>query len=554
MAYMNSPFSSLVDALRRWAWLLTLGLLLGVAVAFIANRLTPPVYKTTVTLLVNVTSGGEVDDLSSGRVNARGRLVFKNGDQGEMADLRLIDQRIPTYAQMLVLPVIVTAALDELGLNYSVDSVPAEISVNLVKNTQLLELRINSTDAQLAVDLARQLPSAFNQHYAAQQTAHYKEIQASLAQEISLVQVQLAQTQTQIATLSEPPNLARAAELAHLQSEQTELSQSLTGLTLANTRLQVSLTQVDQTLIVVEPAIRPRATRSSLWRDLLLGSLIGLSAAVGLASLIGLMDDRVRSAVQLEHAVQLPVLGTIGRWPANTPDLIAWRVPRAPEVEALRALRTNLRFASVDYPLRTLLITSDGPGQGKSAIAANLAVVMAQAGLRVALVDADLRRPTLHHQFAQANRLGLTDALLSDPAGWSTLPLISGVPNLSLAVSGALPANPAELLGSRRMQQWLEYLRQTHDIVIIDAPPVLVVTDAEVLSHAVDGVILVAAYGLTRLKAAAVSKQQLDRLGARCVGVVLNRLPSRALPYQRSYALSIATAPTETTADAALDR
>lgn len=236
-----------------------------------------------------------------------------------------------------------------------------------------------------------------------------------------------------------------------------------------------------------------------------------------------------------EQAVGLPVLGAIDRWPTTTPDLAAGHTPRAPEVEAFRALRTNLQFAGIDRPLHTLLITSDGPGQGKSTIASNLAVVMAQAGLTVALVDADLRRPTLHQKFAQPNRVGLTEILLRDPADWPTLTLISGVPNLSLVVSGARPPNPAELLGSRRMQQWLEYLRQTHDVVIIDAPPVLVVTDAEVLSRGVDGVILVTAYGLTRLKAAVMGKQQLDRLGARCVGVVLNRLPPRARPYYRDY-------------------
>ena len=186
--------------------------------------------------------------------------------------------------------------------------------------------------------------------------------------------------------------------------------------------------------------------------------------------------------------------------------LIAVREPRSPVVEAFRSLRTNIQFAGVDQPIRTLLVTSAGPSEGKSTVAANLAIVMAQAGLKVTLIDGDLRRPTMHKLFNQVNRAGLTDVILRDPSQWSGLTIASGVPNLSLLLSGSLPPNPSELLGSKRMHQLVEYLHQFNDVVIIDVPPLLPVTDALVLSSLTDGVLMVIDYGRTRIGEAVQGK------------------------------------------------
>jgi len=160
---------------------------------------------------------------------------------------------------------------------------------------------------------------------------------------------------------------------------------------------------------------------------------------------------------------------------------------------------------------------------------------MAQAGLKVTLIDGDLRRPTMHKLFNQVNRAGLTDVILRDPGQWSGLTIASGVPNLSLLLSGSLPPNPSELLGSKRMHQLVAYLHQFNDVVIIDVPPLLPVTDALVLSSLTDGVLMVIDYGRTRIGEAVQGKIQLDQSGARILGVVMNKIPTGRRGYSYYY-------------------
>lgn len=262
--------------------------------------------------------------------------------------------------------------------------------------------------------------------------------------------------------------------------------------------------------------------------------------SIGVVFLIEYLDDRIRSPEQIDKVLKLPVVGLIARMGngyhgTGKHQLIAVREPRSPVVEAFRSLRTNIRFAGVDQPIRTLLVTSPGPSEGKSTVAANLAVVMAQAGLKVTIVDADLRRPTMHKQFNQVNHAGLTDVILRDPGQWSGISVVSGVPNLSLLLSGSLPPNPSELLGSKRMHQLVDYLHQFNDVVIIDAPPLLPVTDALVLSPLADGVLMVIDYGSTRIGEAIQGKTQLDQSGARILGVVMNKIPTGRRGYSYSY-------------------
>jgi capsular exopolysaccharide synthesis family protein len=199
--------------------------------------------------------------------------------------------------------------------------------------------------------------------------------------------------------------------------------------------------------------------------------------------------------------------------------LITLTDPQSTAAEAFRTLRTNLMFSSLEHPLTTLLATSPAPDDEKSLTLANLAVSMAQGGRKTILVDCDLRRPTQHTLFGVAAQPGFTEALLSDNPAPALVSV--GVENLSLLPAGSTPPNPADLLGSRRLQSLIATLQSQADIVLFDAPPLLAVSDAALLATKVDGVLLVVGAGKTQRDHAQRAKELLEKIHVRVVGAVL---------------------------------
>jgi non-specific protein-tyrosine kinase len=202
-----------------------------------------------------------------------------------------------------------------------------------------------------------------------------------------------------------------------------------------------------------------------------------------------------------------------------TLDLITLTDARSAQAEAYRSLRTNLEFSSLDHPLHTLLVTSAAPDEGKSTTLANLGVINAQAGKRVILVDCDLRRPALHKLFGVDNSQGVTSAILGSEAQLPLQP--TGVANLQLMTSGPMPPNPADVLASARMDALLQQLTAEADLVLLDAPPVIAVTDAVLLATKADGVLLVIHAGQTKREHAERARDLLAKVNARLVGAVL---------------------------------
>ena len=219
--------------------------------------------------------------------------------------------------------------------------------------------------------------------------------------------------------------------------------------------------------------------------------------------------------------------------PAELEKLITLTSPQSPISEAYRALRTNIQFASFDKPARTIACTSTGPSEGKTTTVANLAIAFSQGGHRVILVDADLRRPSLHRLFGVANEVGLTSMFIDDLCQEPSLALQETiVPNLRLLVSGPLPPNPSELLGSERMRRLIVRLREEADFVLFVSPPILAVTDAAILGHQVDGVLLVLSAYRTKRDHAAKAKSLLEKVNANILGVVLNNVKLDQSLYQ----------------------
>ncbi|MCO7177087.1 CpsD/CapB family tyrosine-protein kinase [Sporolactobacillus kofuensis] len=205
-------------------------------------------------------------------------------------------------------------------------------------------------------------------------------------------------------------------------------------------------------------------------------------------------------------------------------SLIAHFKPKSTTAEQYRTIRTNIDFSQVDQSLKKIMFTSSGPGEGKSTTAANVAAVMAQQGKKVLLIDADLRKPTMHYTFRLSNLEGLT-TLLTKKTNFEDSVKKTEVHNLFVLTSGPIPPNPAELLSSAAMASMIKYMMNQYDAVIIDSPPLLAVTDAQVLSALCDGVVLVTRAGVTDKTAAVKAKELLEKVKARILGVVLNAKP-----------------------------
>lgn len=214
--------------------------------------------------------------------------------------------------------------------------------------------------------------------------------------------------------------------------------------------------------------------------------------------------------------------------------IIAQSNPKSPISEAYRVLRTNIQFSSLDDPIKTMIVTSAMPGEGKSTTIANMAVVFAQMGSKVLLVDCDLRKPKIHKLFNVSNKSGITN-VLSEHGDYQKYIIKTEIENLDLLASGTIPPNPSEILGSNAMKEVLHNIRQQYDVILIDTPPVGTVTDAQILSTIVDGTIIVAASGQVKIDALQRAKNLLEKVNANILGVIINKLDRTANSYYYYY-------------------
>lgn len=486
----------------RWPLILVVIVLAAVG-ALIASLGTPKVYTSRATLIVGQS------------------LTSMNPDISQItASQRLSD----TYAQVATFRPLLQAVIDDLRLPMGPDELRKHVSVNVPTDSTLLTIAVELADpaaaAAIANDLAAQLIASSPALRGSQ-----SDIQQFVTNEMQALQAQIEGDQRQLSRLVAIPDRTPADELQLqvVEGRLASLRASFSAL------LSYTSGSSANQLTLVEPAIlasTPSSPRIPV--NLALAIVLGTLLAIGLAFLAEYLDESVKTPEDVERATSAPVIGSIPRirlGPSQSPiySLATVLYPRSSAAEAFRSMRTNLEFTAVDGPIKTILVTSAFPGEGKTTVACNLAVAYAQAGRKTLLLDADLRRPDVHRFFAIENVDGLTNLLRADASLLENLSRDTEVANLRVITCGTIPPNPAELLASTRMAQILERMAGSADVVIIDSAPLNVVTDPALLARLVDGVVLVVDSGSTPKRAARQASEALARVDAHILGATLNR-------------------------------
>jgi succinoglycan biosynthesis transport protein ExoP len=389
------------------------------------------------------------------------------------------------------------------------------------KHPEMIRLRsqIDETDAKIQGEIAKVVQSIRTEYETAQ------------AQENSLVGA-LEQQKAEAMALSR-----KGIDYGVLQRDANTNHQMFDALLQRAKETGVSAELKSTNIRIVDAAAVPTSPVSPRkLLNLVLAVFGGGIFAVGLAFFFEYLDNRVKSPEEIKHYLGLPFLGLVpvleGKESAED-ALLHSDVP-APFAEAFRGIRTNVLFSSAEEGGRSVVVTSTGPGEGKTLVATNLSVALAQAGQRVLLVDADMRKPRVHEVFHEPKEPGLSNVLVGNAKASETV-RPGSVPNLWLLLSGVAPPNPAELLASRRFKEFLATLEEHFDWVIIDSPPVMAVTDAAVIAHVAQGVIFVVRCEHANKHAASTALEQLESAQAKFLGGVLNGVDVKRNSYYYSH-------------------
>lgn len=507
----------------KWWWLMALLTGVAAATSYMVSIRQTPVYEATTTLIV-------------------GQSI--QATQLESTDIFISERLARTYANMARRQPVLQAVVETLSLVDTWKELRERVRISPVSDTQLLEIVVeahSSDEAQITADeIAHQLillsPTTLQNQERNETLRFTRQRIENLQEKIKAGEERIESLETvMVGSLS-------AQQVQEIQSEINTLENLIAGWENSHSELLIFIQSEKSPnyLAIIEPAqvsldpIRPRTKLNTL-----LAGVVGLLLALGLIFLWEYMDDTLKAADDLSQTLGLTTLGAISRMGGKryqdkhitTQDIFS------PAAEAYRMIRSNIQFMSVDQPVKSIMITSSTPGEGKSTTVANMGVVMAQAGLKTVIVDADLRRPVQHQIFQIPHLGGLTELLRTPELNIESYMRKAKMENLYVLTSGELPPNPAELLGSQRMRQLLDNLNDLADVVIYDSPPVLMVADAAVLSNRVDGVVLIIDAGRTRRDVARQAIAGLQQADANVLGGVLNRVPKKqgGRRYYQSY-------------------
>jgi len=496
--------------IKWWKLILAACLLAGISSYLVVSR-QPPIYQTRASLVI-------------------GRAVYEPNPTG--GEIGLAQQLAAYYANIASRDVIRAATMEALGLQWLPDYVSQALP-----NSQIIEISVTDTDPYRAQAVANELANQLIKQSPSNPDLQEQQRQEFIRGQLELLETQIKDTQEEIATKeNELGSMNSARQIADAQGELTTLRQKLTTLQ-SNyaTMLSSSLGRASNSMNLLEAARLPThpvgPNRATV---ILLSIAIAFLISAGAAYLIEYLDDTLETPEEINRALKLPVIGFIPEIDKEVDKAsIVMEKPKSLVAEAFRALKVSLDLAQANAPIKSILVGSVSKTEGKSMIASNLALTLAISGKKVILLDADLRRPSLHTYLKLPNEKGLSTLL----SGQGTLQECMNpmpVENLTVITAGETSGYTGDLIGSQRMREVLSDLSAQADLLIVDGPPILV-TDSTILSTEVDNVLIVVGYGLTRKSEAIVALKRLESAGAKVAGVVLNRIPRSNKGYYKLY-------------------
>ena len=503
-----------LDVVRRRKWTIIVVAAIVAAVALGLSLSQTPRYRATAEVLL------QGDDAEQ-RLGATGP-----------ADPRVNASRVDTEIGVIESNLVRRAVEEDLGRE-------PDVSVSAVGETDIVEISATSTDPEEATREANLYAETYVEWRRKRTIDDLLAAQETVQAEIRSLQDQLDAAQAPLEELEEQlffsddeddRELVRA-EITETEAEIQPQIDAIQG-ALALYRTELSSLQVSQRVtrtggaqIISEALLPEEPFAPQPLRNGVLGVVVGLMLGVGLAFLRETLDDRVRSREELERITGWPTVGLIPVIPAaggdGSHDLATLEAPNSPAAEAYRTLRTTVQFIGLERPLEVLQVTSAKPAEGKTTTASNLAIALARAGKRVILLDADLRKPRLHSEFGISNATGFTSMLLDAQLVGDAFHRTS-LTNLVVVPAGPVPPNPSELLSLPATRRVLDLLRSECDVLIVDSPPVLPVTDALILSGYVDGVLVVANAKEAQVSTLKRMHELLEQVNAQVIGVSVN--------------------------------
>jgi polysaccharide biosynthesis transport protein len=502
-------FNKFIFPIRKWWWLVLASTMVAAIFSSLSVLLQPAIYQARTTLMI-------------------GTAI--NNPNPSSNELLLGQQLAAAYADLANREILRNATKNALGMN----QLPEYIA-RALPTTQLIEITVNDIDPERAQIVANELAAQLTLLSPISAQPEDQGRQEFIHQRLNNLELQIKETEAEIEKLQEElSTLISAQQINDKQNQISSLQSKLStiennyGLLLSNTQ-QGAI----NTLTIIASAELPSDPIGPMkGLTIMLAAAAGFILAACAAYLFEFLDDTLKSADDVERLFSAPIIGHIfeqGDGKNEENRLYDADDLRHPIAEAFRALRTNIEISQADRPLKTILVTSADIGDGKTSVAANLALSIAQREKEVVLLDVDLRRPNIHEFFEMGNDEGLVD-LISGPAAISDVLPFKKDRKVAVLTSGDTPPNPTELLSSTKMDQLLSKLEEAADVVIIDGPPFFV-ADAMNLASKVDGVLLVVRPGHTRRSLAKATMEDIKLVGARVVGVVLNRIPLRGADY-----------------------